>query len=71
MGNKRIRSFMDRYPEFMLALTILAILSIVLSSTVSPHSNNSIKVQKTTATVTEAKAITAVTDNNSKAYKIT
>ncbi|MEA1924349.1 MAG: hypothetical protein U9M95_00610, partial [Candidatus Altiarchaeota archaeon] len=50
MKNKKIRAFMDRYPEFMLALTILAILSIVFSSTVSPYSNDNI--EKITATTT-------------------
>ncbi|OYT53272.1 MAG: hypothetical protein B6U72_06335 [Candidatus Altiarchaeales archaeon ex4484_2] len=52
MKNKRIRAFMDRYPEFMLALTILTILFIVFSTSVSPESYKNASPDKVTATTT-------------------
>ncbi len=52
MKNKRVRDFMDRYPEFMLVLTILTILFIVFSTSVSPESHKNASPDKVTATTT-------------------
>ncbi|OYT26195.1 MAG: hypothetical protein B6U97_04310, partial [Candidatus Altiarchaeales archaeon ex4484_96] len=54
MENKKIREIMDKYPEFMLLMTIGAVLFIVYSSSVSGMQqatslNQNISLAKTTA----------------------